>query len=632
MKTKLRVCFDIETDGPLHEATRMWIIVIQSLQSGDTWVFYENDLGWQKIFAHCELVVGHNIMGFDLPVLRKLFNYELPDEIAVHDTLVMSQVLDYKRFGDLGHSLDTWGKALGKFKQVHEDWSQFSEEMERRCLSDVDLNVMVYEALLQEVRYLKAKSPNISIHLKAEMACAKWHGLSELYGWPFDLEAAKILHAKMLDELSEIHQKLDDVLGMKVVAIDKLKGEVATKKPKYLKNGCYDAHTALYFGISPFSGVDEEYRLVVGEYCRVNFIKRNLNSVADVKDFLFRNGWVPTQWNYKKDNNGKKVPSSPKITEDSLVLLGGHGELYAEFSVTSSREAVLRTWIEECRNGRVHGSYFNIGTPSMRTRHSIICNIPSGEIGKDGKAISKYGPEIRRLFGCTPGWKIIGADSEGNQARGLAHYLKDPVFIDTLLNGDIHQYNADILTEILQTTFKMNYVVPRSSAKRILYAFLFGASGGKLWSYIFETIDEERGKKLKNKFIKAVPGFEVLKTKLETAFFGTSKYGPGYIPSISGNRIYVDSAHKLLVYLLQSLEKITCGLAVMLTMENLKKEGIPYRPLIMYHDEEQFEVPESYAERAAQIAAEAFREGPKLIGVNIMDGKAVIGNNWMETH
>src|SRR6185369_890259 len=96
----------------------------------------------------------------------------------------------------------------------------------------------------------------------------------------------------------------------------------------------------------------------------------------------------------------------------------------------------------------------------------------------------------------------------------LAHYLKSEEYVDLLLNGDIHQYNADILTQVLKD-MGIKHVVPRSVAKRILYAFLFGASGAKLWSYIFSGFDSVKGNKLKKGFTRAVPGFQALLDKLE---------------------------------------------------------------------------------------------------------------------
>jgi hypothetical protein len=259
------------------------------------------------------------------------------------------------------------------------------------------------------------------------------------------------------------------------------------------------------------------------------------------------------------------------------------------------------------------------------------------------------------LFKCSPGWKIVGCDSAGNQARGLAHFLKDDKFTDILLNGDVHTFNADTLNRILRTrlyidwneywigqgvkadekhTLEENLAIRRRNcAKRVLYAFLFGASGGKLWSYMFNgEMNDTKGNKVKKDFIAAVPGFKELLTELETTYGSTKKTGHGYIGSLANTRLYVDSFHKLLVYKLQATEKITCGAACMLVQQYLQEEEIPYQPLIMYHDEFQFMVPEEHAERAVELGIKAFQEGPKLFGVTIMDGSGSFGNTWLETH
>ncbi|WP_396189749.1 DNA polymerase [Flavobacterium sp.] len=628
-----RWVFDIETNGLLKECTRMWILAAFNLDTRKMHYWVEGDLSWKEVFNEATLVVGHNVIGFDILVLEKLFGYKFPKACKVHDTLIMSQVLDYKRFGSEGHSLAVWGQALNFPKHDFNDWSKLSQEMIDYCLQDVKLGVRVYEELLEELINLAERAPQIKHYMKAEHAVAKWAGLASLHGWPFDLEAAQVLYTNLEAAMQKAYDALSERLGSKTVATDKVKGVVETKMPKWTKQGFYDAHTARWFGIDPCSGYEGEERLVAGEYCRVEFQPLSLDSVADVKTFLYRNGWEPTEWNYKPDpTTGKKVKTSPKVTEDSLEFLGGDGKLYTEFLTAKSRFGILKTWVENTdENGMLHGDCMTIGTPSMRSRHSIIVNVPSAD--------SPWGKEMRQLFSTKPGWKLIGCDSAGNQARGLAHYLGDAKFIDTLINGDIHQYNADILTQVVNEIGRamkrpdlMVYVVKRPQAKRILYAFLFGASGAKLWSYIFGSLDDTYGKKLRAGFLKAVPGFKALIEKLENIFGKTSQNGDGYIPSIAGNRIYVDSFHKLLVYLLQSCEKATCSAAVMLTMERLEEANIPYIPLIMMHDEEDFMVPEEHAEQAAKIGKQAFIDGPRLFGIQIMDGDAKIGNNWYEIH
>ena len=619
------IIFDIETDGLLPTVSKMWVFIAKDLNTGVKSQWLIGDMGWKEYLESADVIAGHNICGYDLPCLEKLFGWRPPKHIKIRDTLVLSQVLNYNRFPTKLHGLEAWGEFFGYPKLEHSDWTQLTPQMITYCERDVDLNAKIYPVVIKEFLDLHAKNKNIATYIKAEQAAAKWCAMASIHGWPFDLDKARELEGRLHIAMNKAYDALTKRLGMKVVAIDKKKGIVETKKPKWTMKGFYDHHTSNYFDIHPCSGYPGGERMVEGEYCRVAFELLSLDSVADVKVFLYRNGWEPTTWNFKTNpETGKKERASPKITEDSLEFLGGDGKLYTEFLTARSRYSVLKGWIEGIdENGNVHGDCMVIGTPSMRARHSGIVNVPSAD--------APWGREMRELFKNKPGWSVIGCDSAGNQARGLAHYLGNADFIDILLNGDIHSYNAQKLTEVL-VSMGVDYVVKRGQAKRILYAFLFGASGGKLWSYIFDVTDSRKGNKLKEGFLKAVPGFKDLLDRLESIYRKTSQNGDGYIPSIAGNKIFVDSKHKLLVYLLQSCEKATCSAAIMLTMERLEEENIPYIPLIFMHDEEDFLVPDMHKERAAEIGKRAFKDGPQLFGITIMDGDAKIGNSWYEVH
>jgi len=669
-----RWVYDVETDDLLVGCTRMWILCAYNLDTEKLHYWLEGDLSWQEEFSKATLVAGFNSLKFDNLVLEKLFNFKFPETCQMRDLQIISLVLDFNRFGkDVPHSLKNWGKHLGFDKLDFDAFHEYSEEMLDYAKRDVMLTVMVNNVLLKELTEAMKKAPLLQTYIKAEYAVAEWVGRAEWHGWPFDKEAAIELSGKLDVEMKKAEDALTSILGMKAVAVDKVGDVVEVKEPKYTLQGFYHAHTASWFGVEPVEGLLEPWeRPVSGPYCRVTFEHLSLSSPADVKIFLFRHGWIPTEWNYKKDpNTGRrtKEKSTPKITEDSLELLGENGKLYPAYLTARSRSGILRTWIEVVdENGRLHGDSFTIGTPSMRTRHNIIANVPTGD--------SPWGREMRSLFTALPGYKLIGCDSEGNQARGLAHYLGDPTFTHTLLNKDIHTFNATLLDKVLseigfnwsaylikegkaqlpkrvqkflesksltkEDYFKSNRkrryhdkaiaTAKRAVAKRILYAFLFGAAGLKLWSYVTDVGDSVRGNKLKLGFTKAVPGFQGLIDRLGNIYGSTKKFGDGYIYSIAGNKIYVDSFHKLLVYLLQSLEKITCSAALMLTMKGLKEAGIPYIPCIMYHDEIDFMVPEQYATQAAAIGKQAFVDGPKLFGVMIMGGSGKIGNNWYDVH
>jgi DNA polymerase I len=618
--------FDIEADGLLKEATVAWIICAHNVSTGENRHWRYDDLGWKEVFEKASMLIGHNVCGYDLPLLFKLHKWRPPKTCKVIDTLIWSQVLDYRRFNDEGHSLETWGRALGFPKTEFSEWHQYSTKMLDYCRNDVRLSALIFDVLKEEYSKAVAKKPIIAHYIRAEKSVARWCAEAELEGWPFDVEAAKSLYDVLEVEMKKAYDALNDKLGFKTVAVDKKKGEVEAKRPRWTKQGCYDSHTSNWFGVDPCSGYEGEERSILGEYCRIEVKPLSLSSVSDVKIFLYRNGWVPTEWNYKKDEKGKRTKerSTPKITEDSLEFLGGDGKLYVDYLTASSRHGILKTWLENVdKNGNLHGECYPLGTPSMRARHKIIVNVPSVD--------SAWGPEMRKLFVCKPGWKLIGCDSSGNQARVLAHYLNNSEYTNTLLHGDIHQYNADTLTGVLNR-MGIQHPVKRGQAKRIFYAFLFGASGGKLWSYIFGNIDSEQGQKLKNGFLKAVPGFDELIDMLKRLYGASKKYGDGYIPSICGSRIYVDSIHKLLVYLLQAGEKITCSASLMLAAEQLEERGIPYSPCIFMHDEIDFQVPEEYALDAAAIGKKAFTDGPKLFGIDIMGGDAKIGDSWYEVH
>jgi DNA polymerase-1 len=621
-----RYVVDIEADNLLVECTRCWIVAAYDIDTGEKHYWLEGDLGWKSFLDGADTIIGHNLLGFDMPALEKLFGYKLPASVSVHDTLIFSIVLNYKRFDNGSHNLATWGESLGYPKGHFEDFSHYTEEMLKYCIRDVELTAKVYAVVLKEFRALAEVSPQIRHYMRAEHAVAKWCSMAESTGWPFNKPEAERLMTEIDEAISKTHDKLMPLLGSKAIPVDKKLGVVEAKAPKWNKNGSYASNTASWFDIDPLTGQDED-RLIEGEYCRVTFADLDVNSVNDVKIFLYRNGWQPTTFNTKKDPiTGRKVKTSAKITEDSLECMGGNGQVYCEFLTNKSRYSIIKGWVEACKpDGTIHGGCFTIGTPSMRARHSLIVNVPAAD--------SVWGPEIRRLFISKPGWKMIGCDSAGNQARGLAHYLKSPEYTNLLLNGDIHSYNASALTAVLRN-MNVDHTVPRGVAKRILYAFLFGAGGDTLWSYIFGAPNKQLGDKLKKGFLKSTPGFKELMSKLENIYGKTKQYGSGhgYIPGIAGNRIYCDSFHKLLVYLLQACEKATCGAALMLTMERLEAAGIPYQPCIMMHDEEDFLVPEEFAEQAAAIGKQAFIDGPKLFGVEIMDGEAKIGDNWYEVH
>jgi DNA polymerase-1 len=674
MKPVRQVVFDLESDGLFKEATRLWILVTNCVVTGERFIFCDHPGVFPdgytvrplsdsfEYLGQSKAVIGHNIIGFDLPVMLKLHGFSLPKNVQVVDTMIMSQVLDYKRFG-FGHGLAQWGDFFDKKKPEHEDWSTFSNEMVTRCVEDTEINVLVYEYLKDEL----LKNPHterLKLGLRVEHQAAEFAARAHYYGFPFNNTAALDLKRRLKAVIAEYEQYLTPRLIMRVTSKDGFVVEKNFKKPRWKANGDYVAATASWFGIDESEG-QEGRRPIWGDYCRVEFSVPEGPTPDAIKDYLFSIGWEPDDWNFKAGPQGL-VATSPKISSSSLALLGYDGYVIDNLLTSRSRLAVLEGWLNGVTpEGRLHGDMFLIGTPTARSVHKIIANIPKadtevfvsdGERWVKDKSIKAdltdpepwlpfeirpkgtvlhvaerpWGPQVRALFTAIPGYKLVGADSSGNQFRALCHYLGPEAadYTKAALEGDVHQIHADILSEVVPGT-------KRGTAKPFFYAYIFGGGDAKAGLILTGARNATIGKKAKTIFASRIPGFAKLNSKLRKQFELTkTKYGArkAHILGIDGRPIYADSNHKLLNYLLQSCEKITCAAAVGRAMSILDAKGFDWQPCIFYHDELQFYVREDQAEEAAVIAAESFREAPKMFGVTLMDGEAKIGNNWAECH
>ena len=104
--------FDIETDD--LKATKVWCIVAQDLDSNEIFRFAPHQLeSGLELLQSADRLIGHNIIGFDIPVIKKLLGVDLSNKIIV-DTLVLSRLFNPSRQG--GHGLEMWGFKVGYSK------------------------------------------------------------------------------------------------------------------------------------------------------------------------------------------------------------------------------------------------------------------------------------------------------------------------------------------------------------------------------------------------------------------------------------------------------------------------------------------------------------------------------------
>ena len=151
--------FDLETDGLLEDVSQIHCLVIHDTEANQTYTY--NDQGNQEaivrgiqLLADAGTIAGHNIIGYDIPVIRKLypwFNYSQAIDTLLLSRLIHSNMMsvDKKRnwsqmplqlYGR--HSLESYGYRLGTYKGNFgktSDWKEWSQEMEDYCLQDVQV-------------------------------------------------------------------------------------------------------------------------------------------------------------------------------------------------------------------------------------------------------------------------------------------------------------------------------------------------------------------------------------------------------------------------------------------------------------------------------------------------------------
>jgi len=165
MTTNMYV-LDIETDGLLDQMTTIHCAVVKNYLTGEVTEFGPGEISDFADMIDGNVVIGHNIISFDLPAVDKwckdnceLYGYEpFPEPKMVIDTLVMSRLLNPDRERPEGlpqkvgpHSLEAWGMRLGFPKGDCESFAEYSEDMLEYCKRDVEVTHEVYKALCKEM-------------------------------------------------------------------------------------------------------------------------------------------------------------------------------------------------------------------------------------------------------------------------------------------------------------------------------------------------------------------------------------------------------------------------------------------------------------------------------------------------
>jgi len=291
------------------------------------------------------------------------------------------------------------------------------------------------------------------------------------------------------------------------------------------------------------------------------------------------------------------------------------------------RLLTLQKWMGQLSEGT--NSWFNTIEQDGCIHHSCTLATQTGRNAHRSPNLGQVvsAPWARELFVPHAGHLMVGADLEGLELRALGHYLArfdEGAFAHVVLNGDIHQQNADRVG------------CTRKEVKTLTYAFIYGAGdqklGHSLKPELSDAAKKQLGQELRRKFLDAIPGLEPLIDAVKTKVRAN-----GRLRGLDGRPIFCTAEHAALNYLLQSagaiLSKRWCVIGQQLLDDAGLTYNVDYTRCAYVHDEQQFSVVPSEAERVAELIVRAAPMAGEYYRFKVpITAASDIGSSWQETH
>lgn len=631
-----RVVFDIETDGLLRDLTKVHLLTIK-LPAESTVAFRRNsemdniEEGLRALMAYASrggLVVGHNIINFDIPAIKKVYPwFDLPQR-QVFDTLVFSR-LRHADFSDIdpklikagllpkslygSHKLEAWGHRLGTLKGEYTGDTRIADEAERKARKWAEWNPDMEAYGIQDCevtdslfRYLDPQSYSqraIELEHKVRYIVSR----QERYGVQFDVEKAAQLYAALAARREELHRKLRET----VPGAYWPDGKVFTPARDNKARG-YVAGAAIQ---------------------KIRWEDYNPDSSRHtVRYFKTRYGWEPDSFTETGD---------PKLDAEVMTGLNyPEAPLLAEYDLVQKRIGQLaegqQAWLKQVRaDGRIYGSVNTNGAVTGRMTHS------SPNLAQVPKVGTMHGKECRELFGPPPGMVQVGCDASSLELRDLAHYVArwdGGAYAKAVVEGteedgtDVHSLNTKALGMEPQKVYVIlgRSMKGRNCGKTFIYAWLYGAGDAKIGRIVGQS--QSHGKRLKESFLRKSPALKQLKDAVAHA---CKTYG--HLLGLDGRILHVRSAHAALNTLLQSAGAVVMKQALVILDEDLQSRGfvpgVDYEFMLNVHDEFQLAALQEIAHEIGKAAQSAIRRAGEHFNFRCpLDGQYKVGQNWADTH
>ena len=329
----------------------------------------------------------------------------------------------------------------------------------------------------------------------------------------------------------------------------------------------------------------------------------------------------------KVTETGKPKVDEATLSEMRDLALSQDNTLLHQECEMFIRLLTLQKWLGQLSEGT--NSWFNTIEPDGCIHHSCSLATQTGRNAHRGPNLGQVvsAPWARQLFVPHPGHVMVGADLEGLELRCLGHYLSaydKGAFADVVLNGDIHQQNADRVG------------CSRRDVKTLTYAFIYGAGDQKLGHSLHPELSDAQkkqlGQELRRKFLDAIPGLEPLINAVKERVRAS-----GRLRGLDGRPIFCRAEHASLNYLLQSAGAIISKRWVVVGQDLLDEAGLTYNVdytrCAYVHDEVQFSVVPQEVDRVKTLLENAAPLAGQYYKFRVpITASADSGQNWSDTH
>lgn len=422
--------FDVEGDGLWP--SKIHCLAINTKGNAKSTIKYED---MRKFFTKAKVLVGHNIVRFDIPSVERLLGVKV--KALLVDTLALSWYLYPERNK---HGLAEWGEELGVPKPEIDDWENLSiEEYVHRCEEDVKINTLLWEKMYSYLRMIYDTEEEIwefIRYIAEKMDCAREQEKSK---WKLDVDRC----SSELEGLLQIQNETVAKLRSAMPRVKKYASKSRPAKP-FKKDGSLSATGARWFALV------RHYHPALGEAAvrhyngtidvEVDEIEGNPNSHIQIKDWLYSLGWVPETFKYQRDKDTGDIREIPQInlehgggicpsisrlysTEPNLSFLEGLG-------VVSHRISILTGFLNGVDNdGFIQAQIAGL-TNTLRFKHKTVVNLP--KVGKP------YGDVIRGVLIAPDGYELCGSDMSSLEDRLKQHYIYpyDPDYVNEMNRSD----------------------------------------------------------------------------------------------------------------------------------------------------------------------------------------------------